>query len=91
MEKLPEVSEDIEYVLYKDTKSKDFIKTVDSLMKFWAEFDKEQPGLSKILSKELIKFKKSGEKSAFLQAAWIVYRSLQVQLEVDNLNKDWEL
>ena len=71
--------------------SKDFIKTVDSLMKFWAEFDKEQPGLSKILSKELIKFKKSGEKSAFLQAAWIVYRSLQVQLEVDNLNKDWEL
>jgi hypothetical protein len=91
MKKLPIVSKEIRGALFKDLSGSSSVidSRIDELLQFWHGFEKEQPAISSFISEELRRIPTAVGKGAYIQGAWLVYKSLKVQLEVDELNEVW--
>ena len=93
MSKMPIVSEEVIKTIIRDLESQynevKEVETLNHLIEFWREFKKDQPALSALLLKELQTAKGRVEKGSIAHGAWVVYRSLKVQEEVDEMNEAW--
>jgi len=91
MKKLPIVSKEIRGALFRDLGSADSVidSRIDELLEFWDGFEKEQPAISSFITEELRRIPTAIGKGAYIQGAWLVYKSLKVQLEVNELNEVW--
>lgn len=93
MSKIPLVSEAVVDTVIRDLESqyieKKQTETMNHLIDFWRDFKKEQPALSALLLKELQTARGATEKGYIAHGAWIVYKALKVQEEVDELNEAW--
>ena len=93
MSKIPLVSEAVVDTVIRDLevqyiKSKE-IQTMNHLIDFWRDFKKDQPALSALLLKELQAARGTVEKGYIAHGAWLIYKALKVQEEVDELNEAW--
>ena len=93
MSKIPLVSEAVIDTVIRDLESqyikKKEIETMNHLIDFWRDFKKEQPALSALLLKELQAARGTVEKGYIANGAWVIYKALKVQEEVDELNEAW--
>ena len=64
-------------------------ESVNHLIDCWRDFKKEQPALSALLLKELQSARGTAEKGYIAHGAWIIFKALKVQEEVDELNEAW--
>ncbi len=93
MSKMPTVSDEVIATVirdlmsqYDESKNKE---TLNHLIDFWREFKVDQPALSKLLIKEMQAARGSVEKGYIAHGAWLVYKALKVQDEVDEMNELW--
>ncbi len=93
MSKIPLVSEAVIDTVIRDLESqyieKKQTETMNHLIDFWRDFKKDQPALSALLLKELQTARGTVEKGYIAHGAWVVYKALKVQEEVDELNEAW--
>jgi len=93
MSKIPLVTEAVVDTVIRDLESQYIknkeIETMNHLIDFWRDFKKEQPALSALLLKELQAARGTVEKSYIAHGAWVIYKALKVQEEVDELNEAW--
>jgi len=94
MSKIPLVKQEVVDIIardlelqYNDIKKKG--ESVNHLIDFWRDFKKEQPALSALLLKELQGARGVAEKGYIAHGAWIIFKALKVQEEVDELNEAW--
>lgn len=93
MSKIPLVKQEVIDTVIRDLESQYIknkeIETMNHLIDFWRDFKKEQPALSALLLKELQQARGTVEKGYIAHGAWLVYKALKVQEEVDELNEAW--
>ena len=93
MSEMPIVTEDVIKTIVRDLESqydeKNQVETLNHLVDFWRDFKVEQPALSALLLKELRAAHGSTQKGYIAHGAWLVYKALTVQAEVDDMNEAW--
>jgi len=90
LSKLPKVSKDVTNVIKHELGRQDTDSmALSHLVEFWAKFKKEQPELAALLLEEIKLAKGSADKGYIAHGAWLMYKSFQVQLEADEMNKQW--
>jgi len=91
MSKIPNVQKGIEAPLLKTVASvrQGDDEGLEYLAAFWKEFKEDQPTLSKIVLKEMNKFKNQKIMAAFAHGVWMTYAALQSQEEADEMNEEW--
>ena len=63
--------------------------TLTHLIDFWKDFKLDQPALAELLLKEIKEARSTTEKGYIAHGAWIVYKSLKVQSEANEMNEFW--
>tara|TARA_R110002012_G_scaffold310353_1_gene518506 strand:+ start:325 stop:603 length:279 start_codon:yes stop_codon:yes gene_type:complete len=90
---MPVVSEEVIKSIVRDLEAQynevKEVETLNHLIEFWREFKIAQPALSALLLKELQSAKGRVEKGYIAHGAWVVYKALKVQEEVDDMNQAW--
>ena len=87
---LPKVSKNVTNVIKHELGRQDTDKlALSHLVEFWAKFKIDQPELAALLLEEIKRTKSVAEKGYIAHGAWLMYKSFQVQLEADEMNKQW--
>ena len=90
MAELPKVSKDVTNVIKHELGRQDTDKlALSHLVEFWAKFKIDQPELAALLLEEIKRAKGVADKGFIAHGAWLMYKSFQVQLEADDMNKQW--
>lgn len=90
MAELPKVSKDVINVIKHELGRQETDKlALSHLVEFWAKFKIDQPELAALLLEEIKRTKSIAEKGFIAHGAWLMYKSFQVQLEADEMNKQW--
>jgi hypothetical protein len=90
LSKLPKVSKDVTNVIKHELGRQDTDKlALSHLVEFWAKFKIDQPELAALLLEEIKRTKSVANKGFIAHGAWLMYKSFQVQLEADEMNKQW--
>ena len=87
---LPKVSKDVINVIKHELGRQETDKlALSHLVEFWSKFKIDQPELAALLLEEIKRTKSIAEKGFIAHGAWLMYKSFQVQLEADEMNKQW--
>ena len=90
MAELPKVSKDVTNVIKHELGRQDTDKlALSHLVEFWSKFKKDQPELAALLLEEIKRAKGVADKGYIAHGAWLMYKSFKVQLEADEMNKQW--
>ena len=90
MAELPKVSKNVTNVIKHELGRQDTdTLALSHLVEFWAKFKIEQPELAALLLEEIKRAKGVSDKGFIAHGAWLMYKSFQVQLEADEMNKQW--
>ncbi len=90
MAELPKVSKDVTNVIKHELGRQDTDKlALSHLVEFWSKFKIDQPELAALLLEEIKRAKGVADKGFIAHGAWLVYKALKVQEEVDEFNEAW--
>jgi len=86
-QKLPNVKKEVKASIlrdYQQSKNK-----TQYLANWWTDLGKKQPELVELLYAEIKGFRDIKQAGAFAHAVFLVYSSLESQLEADEMNRAW--